>query len=86
MSLRTKCFRTLLATSMKAWLGKTFTDFLVGENKEVFQSLKKESVTCADKLRQVIELSTTASSPVVTEMCCASYVDARRVTKKPSFI
>ena len=69
-----KMFSIITGCKYEELVGKTFTDFLAGENKKVFQSLKKESETCADKLRQVIELSTTGSSPVVAEMCCASYV------------
>ena len=54
--------------------GKNFTDLLVGENKRVFQFLKKESATCEEKIRKVIEIATNEPSPVVAEMCCAGYV------------
>ena len=79
-----KMFSIITGCKYEELVGKTFTDFLAGENKKVFQSLKKESVTCADKLRQVIELSTTGSSPVVGEMCCASY--AGKAGRKKTFV
>jgi two-component system NtrC family sensor kinase len=69
-----KMFSNITGHQQKDLVGITFTDFLVGENKRVFQSLKKECVTCTDKLRQVVEIKTTTSSRAVTEMCCAHYV------------
>jgi two-component system NtrC family sensor kinase len=61
--------------------GKNFTDLLVGENKKVFQSLKKESATCEQKVRRVIEIATSKPSPLVAEMCCAGYVTAEGSNK-----
>jgi two-component system NtrC family sensor kinase len=69
-----KMFSIITGLKHKDLTGKKFTDFLVGGNKKVFQSLKKESFTCEEKIRKVIEISTEGSSPVVAEMCCASYV------------
>jgi two-component system NtrC family sensor kinase len=69
-----KMFSTITGFTHEELTGKNFTDFLVGENNKVFLSLKKESVTCEEKLRKVIELATNGPSPVVAEMCCASYV------------
>ncbi len=76
-----KMFSIITGCKYEELVGKTFTDFLAGENKKVFQSLKKESVTCADKLRKVIELSATGPSPLVAEMCCASYVTQEKRNK-----
>jgi two-component system NtrC family sensor kinase len=66
-------FSNITGYQQEGLRGKTFTDFLIGENKKVFQSLRKECVTCTDKSRQVVEIKTTASSQAVTEMCCAHY-------------
>ena len=69
-----KMFSKITGYPQEGLVGKTFTDFLIGENKKVFDSLRKECVTCADKSRQVVEIKTISSSPAVTEMCCAHYV------------
>lgn len=55
-------------------IGKPFTDYLAGENKKVFHTLRKECVTCADKQRRVVEIKTASALRAVTEMCCAHYV------------
>ncbi len=54
------------------------------KTKRFFSLFKNESATCTEKLRQVIELSTTASSPVIAEMCCASYV--AQAGRKKTFV
>ena len=69
-----KMFSIMTGLKQKDLTGGKFTDFLVGENKKVFQSVKKESFTREEKIRKVIEISTDGSSPVVAEMCCASHV------------
>jgi PAS domain S-box-containing protein len=69
-----KMFSNITGYQQEVMIGKTFTDFLIGENKEVFESLRKECVTCTDKSRKVVEIKTTTSAPAVTEMCCAHYV------------
>ena len=69
-----KMFSNITGYQQEGMVGKIFTDFLVGENKKVFQSLRKECATCTDKSRQVVEIKTASSSPAVTEMCCAHYV------------
>jgi two-component system NtrC family sensor kinase len=69
-----KMFSNITGYQQEALLGKTFADFLIGENKKVFQFLRKECVTCTDKSRRVVEIKMTTSSQAVTEMCCAHYV------------
>jgi two-component system NtrC family sensor kinase len=76
-----KMFSTITGLKHKELTGKNFTDFLVGETKKVFQSLKKESVTSEEKLRKVIEIATEGPSPVVVELCCASYVTQEEKNK-----
>lgn len=71
-----KMLSTITGLKQEDLTGKNFTDLLVGENKKVFQSLKKESASCEEKVRRVIEIATTKPSPAVTEMCCAGYVAA----------
>jgi two-component system NtrC family sensor kinase len=68
-----KMFSNITGYQQESLVGKTFTDFLIGENKEVFESLRKACVTSTDKSRQVVEIKTTTSSQAVTEMCCAHY-------------
>ena len=69
-----KMFSNITGYQQEDLIGKTFTDFLIGENKEVFESLRKECVTCKDKSRKVVEIKTTTAATAVTEMCCAHYV------------
>ena len=69
-----KMFSNITGYQQEGLAGKTFTDFLVGENKKVFQSLREECTTGTEKSRQVVEIKTATSLPAITEMSCAHYV------------
>ena len=57
----------------EALLGKRFIDFLDEKNKRIFETLKERSSADTTNIYQGIEIGTAYSTPVLTEMCLASY-------------
>ncbi len=63
-------------------LGTDFTVLLDAQNRTAFESLKKECAAHTTKFCQVIEIISSSSNPVLTEMCFASFIQEQSNSRK----
>ena len=54
-------------------VGKLFADLLDDKNRELFETLKKNTTTCSTNLYQGIEMRTAYDSAVTAEMACSTF-------------